>query len=1048
MTDSRVNSGSQAERPQYEDDPLMELSRIMDFGAPAQGDRSLRDTRQPQSSHTDDFARGASVEPASGYDDFSLDLERELLGDYDQPARDPFADLVAEPRAEYRGRDAHPVEPFRDAAVDDFVLASPEDSFDLDIEQFQDELHAVDQQAHDALAAPQSHVPLSDPYQQAPDETYAAPPAAAYAPAASHAYAEQHGHADPYAGDLPAHDQHYFDDAGHDFSAAQAGERSLEDELANLLAGDDLDHGQQQESHHQPVDAWADLTASHEEASSAQREPSFDDFGADDFAAATTETFTYADQVAYADQPVAENHDYRHPEADLHAEDFLSVADAAIAPQGAEPAQADPAFDDYVAPASQAPFSQVFARQDDSLQTHNYGTPNLAYGRSNFSTDTVARIARPGEDDGHDIFAATASGNAGEDPFDLGDFDLSEPLDSDQQHQNQWAEPESSDDDLFALDDGDLLDAVEAQPAQQPVHQALHGDDLALSDEAIAIEDDFFAEDDFLSEEDLSADLDAQISEAPAYAHAVQNDDYSHYAPSFAQQPSRPAVYVPAPDVETLSVSENKVEHTHSLDLPEVNYGEEEIPTSLTDLDAEFAEVFSSVDVDDAPSGVDAKSEADKAFDDIFRENASSYASTLAVAAGAAAAAGRFVQPDGTARAQSANAGNQDDYYNHWANQGDAGAGQGHYSRPLAGQPEDELGGAAEAYRNNPVRGRRGMILASIAGAAVLLGGIGYHYLAGAGSGEPVVIHADTQPIKSQPENPGGVTVPNQDKAVYDRVAGNMPDNPEQKALISSGEDPVDISGVDDSADVPDENAMREVGGNESQPVQQASGPTPAHPLQPREVETMIVRPDGTMVPPAGSQPTAAAETPAPAASEAPANQPAPAATDEIGALAAGGTLPAAPASAPAAPAPAPAAPASQTAAKPSQANLPSRAPVVPSRPAEQPITIVGNVPQRNGAAAPANTQVAAAPAVAAGAGDYFVQIASQPSAELAQKSYASMSQKFGSVIGGRGVDIKKADIPGKGTYYRVRIQAGDKSAANALCQRLTAAGGSCLVTR
>ena len=52
------------------------------------------------------------------------------------------------------------------------------------------------------------------------------------------------------------------------------------------------------------------------------------------------------------------------------------------------------------------------------------------------------------------------------------------------------------------------------------------------------------------------------------------------------------------------------------------------------------------------------------------------------------------------------------------------------------------------------------------------------------------------------------------------------------------------------------------------------------------------------------------------------------------------------------------------------------------------------------------------------------------------------------SVIGGKGVDIKKAEIAGKGTYFRVRIPAGTRDEANALCSRYKSAGGSCLVTR
>jgi hypothetical protein len=367
-------------------------------------------------------------------------------------------------------------------------------------------------------------------------------------------------------------------------------------------------------------------------------------------------------------------------------------------------------------------------------------------------------------------------------------------------------------------------------------------------------------------------------------------------------------------------------------------------------------------------------------------------------------------------------------------------------------QPEDDLGKASEAYRNRPVRGRRGLILASVAGAVVLLGGIGYHFMGG-GSQEPVVIHADNQPIKMQPENPGGATVPNQDKAVYDRVAGTLPNNPEQKSLITSGEEPVDISGTDDNeamTDTPDSSAENGQANAGAQNGQNAQENAPL--IQPREVETMIVRPDGTIMQPERAPEPAAPQTANNSAQ--PSAQPsAPAGGDEIAAIASGSALPAPAATAPQAQQPAAQAPVAQAPAAEAP-RLPAHAPVVPSRPAEQPVNIVGNVPQRTQTQAPAaaapvaNQQVASAAGGAAGAGGYFIQIASQPSAELAQKSYANMAQKYANVIGGRGVDIKRADIPGKGTYYRVRVQAGSRDDANALCGRLKSAGGSCLVTR
>ncbi|PLT84168.1 hypothetical protein BMJ34_35975, partial [Sinorhizobium medicae] len=95
-------------------------------------------------------------------------------------------------------------------------------------------------------------------------------------------------------------------------------------------------------------------------------------------------------------------------------------------------------------------------------------------------------------------------------------------------------------------------------------------------------------------------------------------------------------------------------------------------------------------------------------------------------------------------------------------------------------------------------------------------------------------------------------------------------------------------------------------------------------------------------------------------------------------------------------------------------------------------------------------TETAASPLATASvpAGSYVIQIASLPSEAEAQKSYNNLSSRYASVIGGRGVDIRKAEIAGKGTYYRVRIPVGTREEANSLCSRYKSAGGSCLVTK
>jgi len=122
-------------------------------------------------------------------------------------------------------------------------------------------------------------------------------------------------------------------------------------------------------------------------------------------------------------------------------------------------------------------------------------------------------------------------------------------------------------------------------------------------------------------------------------------------------------------------------------------------------------------------------------------------------------------------------------------------------------------------------------------------------------------------------------------------------------------------------------------------------------------------------------------------------------------------------------------------------------------------VTDQGNVrPAQPAAPAPAEAaaEVAAAspaaaapaPAAAAPAGSFGIQIASLPSEADAQKSYRNLSSKFGNILGGKPWEIRQADIPGKGTFYRVRVGAGSKDEAVALCEQYRAAGGSCLVSR
>ncbi|RCL01880.1 MAG: hypothetical protein JSC188_000496 [Candidatus Tokpelaia sp. JSC188] len=79
-------------------------------------------------------------------------------------------------------------------------------------------------------------------------------------------------------------------------------------------------------------------------------------------------------------------------------------------------------------------------------------------------------------------------------------------------------------------------------------------------------------------------------------------------------------------------------------------------------------------------------------------------------------------------------------------------------------------------------------------------------------------------------------------------------------------------------------------------------------------------------------------------------------------------------------------------------------------------------------------------------ADDFYIQISSHASKGAAQQSAHEAKQHFGSVISNNNILIVPADIPGRGTYYRVRIPVGDRDAALNMCEHYKQAGGNCFV--
>lgn len=309
-----------------------------------------------------------------------------------------------------------------------------------------------------------------------------------------------------------------------------------------------------------------------------------------------------------------------------------------------------------------------------------------------------------------------------------------------------------------------------------------------------------------------------------------------------------------------------------------------------------------------------------------------------------------------------------------------------------------------------PAPSKRGVVVAAGVLGVALLGGIAAFAFMGDGTpAKPVIVKADKTPVKVKPENPGGAQIANQDKAVYERVAGEKSVEPQQKTLVDATEEPVRLSDAVPAAPQ---------GKAEDRIDPQTAAAEPAQQefigVAPKKVRTLIVKPDGSMeaapVAVAESAPTVVPEA-KPAAAEGVVYAP-PAAADEptVASLAAEEDAPAEPV-----------------------VKAPEKPKAAKAKPAKE----------------PSAEQVAAvAPQATAATGEWTIQIASQPSSEAAQATYKALASKYGSIIGGRGVSIVQAEIAGKGTFYRVRIPAGSKSEANALCSRYQAAGGSCFISR
>lgn len=129
--------------------------------------------------------------------------------------------------------------------------------------------------------------------------------------------------------------------------------------------------------------------------------------------------------------------------------------------------------------------------------------------------------------------------------------------------------------------------------------------------------------------------------------------------------------------------------------------------------------------------------------------------------------------------------------------------------------------------------------------------------------------------------------------------------------------------------------------------------------------------------------------------------------------------------------------------------SAPSTSTPAPSAPVEQPAAPA----LRSGNEAPAiEEQAPAAPAKArkpVSGGAYVVQISALRDEKSAKAAWSHLGKRFPAVLGGHALDIEKAELGEKGTYYRVRA-AGftSKAAAQSACAKLKAGGQDCMVKK
>lgn len=163
---------------------------------------------------------------------------------------------------------------------------------------------------------------------------------------------------------------------------------------------------------------------------------------------------------------------------------------------------------------------------------------------------------------------------------------------------------------------------------------------------------------------------------------------------------------------------------------------------------------------------------------------------------------------------------------------------------------------------------RRAVILVSIAVLILVFGGVVFlAYRQGinqVSTGEPPILRADNSPDKVVPENPGGTTVPHQDKTIYDRIARDNESSEENvEHLLPRAEEPVEVKKAEEAAPAIEAAPLTPPAAESAAPVAEAG--TPANIIPPASQQADAAN---------AGQPVAAPVEPAPVEEPKPVEQP------------------------------------------------------------------------------------------------------------------------------------------------------------------------------